>query len=179
MSALSLQQAKTHLNITVSTHDAELQAFIDTAEATLTRLVGPLASTETTVRVAGCVPYLVLPVSPAISLTSVTPYQGAALTLSNLYLDPATAIVTQDSGFGFTARFYTVVYAAGRTTAPADLLLAVKELVRHLWSTQRGPSQRPGSTASDSASNTLPGAAHTLPFRVTELIGPHLQTALV
>jgi hypothetical protein len=55
------------------------------------------------------------------------------------------------------------------------LLMAVKELVRHMWQTQRGPTRRPGSQPSESAANTVPGAAYLLPFRVSELIAPHLQ----
>lgn len=178
MSVLTLQQAKDHLNITAATHDAELQTMIDAAEATLAQLVGPLASTNTTERVAGGVPFLVLGESPAISLTSVTPYLGTALTLTDLYLDTKTAIVTYNSGAFFPARHYTVVYAAGRSACPTDLLMAIKELTRHLWATQRGSGVRPGGPSSEGLSNTIPGAAHTLPFRVTELIAPHLTKAL-
>lgn len=178
MSALSLQAAKDHLNITTNDHNGEVQSMIDSAEATLTELVGPLSPVEVTARVAGGGPQLVLPDSPAIALVSVTPYLGTALTLSDLWLETRTAIVTQNSGAGFPVQHYTVVYSAGRANVPGDLMMAIKELVRHMWSTQRGATRRPGSSPSDSASNTLPGAAHTLPFRVTELIGPHRQAAL-
>lgn len=178
-SVLTLAQAKTHLNLSaaVTTDDAELQTMIDAAEATLTQLVGPLQATATTERIrGGCA--LALRVVPAISLTSVTPVDGSALTLADLYLDTAASVVTYNSGASFSARYYTVVYSAGRTvsaTTNADLLMAIKELVRHLWSTQRGSGTRPGGPPSDSFSNTVPGAAHALPFRVTELIAPHLS----
>jgi len=175
MSAVTLAAAKSHLNIAVSTNDGELQGFIDSAEAAIARRVGPLASTATTARVRGCSDALVLPKSPAVSLTSVTPADGVALTLADLYLDTLAAVVTYDSGAAFTARYYDVVYEAGRAECPDDLVLAVKELVRHLWSTQRGPTRRPGSTDSDSASNTIPGAAYIFPFRVEQLIAPHDQ----
>ncbi len=178
MSALTLAQAKSHLNITGAAHDAKLQGTIDEAESAIAEKCGPLEPTATTERVAGGVPFLVLSEAPAISLTSVTPYQGAALTIGDLYLDPKTAIVTQDSGAYFSARFYTVVYSAGRTTLHPDLVLAVKELVRHLWMPQRGPTQRPGSAPSEGAANTIPGAAYLLPFRVSELISEHLTKAL-
>jgi hypothetical protein len=110
-----------------------------------------------------------------VSLTSVTPYNGTALTLSDLYLDTASAVVTYNSGAGFSANYYDVVYQAGRTTCPDDLLMAVLELVRHLWLTRRGPTRRPGSDPSEGTSNTVPGAAYLLPFRVSELVAPHLQ----
>lgn len=176
-SVLSVSQAKTHLNITGATYDAELQTVIDAAEAVITRHCGPLQSTATTARVPGSGRLaLVLPVTPVLgALTSVTPVGGTALTLSDLYVDANPGLITYVSGNGFASRFYDVVYNAGRNPCPEDLLFAVKELVRHLWQTQRGPTRRPGSPAGDSAANTLVGAAHTLPFRVTELIGPHLR----
>lgn len=176
MSTLPLAVAKTHLNVTGTTHDGEIQDTIDEAEAAIAERVGPLVSTPTTVRVRGVSDALVLPVIPAISLTSVTPVDGAALTLADLYLDTEAGVVTYDSGGSFSARAYDVVYNAGRSSCPDDLLRAIKELVRHLWITQRGPTGRPGSGTSDAAANTIPGAAYIFPFRVEQLLTPHGQT---
>lgn len=176
MSVVKLAEAKSHLNMTGSAHDGELQGFIDVAEAVIANRVGPIGPTTTTVTVRGG-ETLILPVGPAISLTSVTPTDdgATALTVGDLHLDTAAALITYESGATFGARRYTVVYEAGRTTCPADLKLAVKELVRHLWQTQRGPTRRPGGSGSDQASNTLPGAAYLLPFRVEQLLVPHTQ----
>jgi hypothetical protein len=174
MSVLALADARAYLNIAGTDRDGELASTIAAAEAVIGQRCGPLASTATTVRVAANGSWLVLPTTPAVSLTSVTPVGGSALTLSDLYLDTASAVVTYNSGGGFSGS-YDVVYNAGRTTCPDDLLMAVKELVRHLWSTRRGPTRRPGSDPSESTSNTVPGAAYLLPFRVSELIAPHLQ----
>lgn len=174
MSVLTLQQAQTHLNMGAQ-HATELQSFIDAAEAAIAKRCGPLASTATTVRVDGGGFALTLPTTPALSLTSVTPADGTALTLTDLYLNTGAGVVTYNSGITFTARFYDVVYNAGRATVPDDLLMAIKELVRHMWQTQRGPTRRPGSQPSEATANTVPGAAYMLPFRVSELIAPHLQ----
>lgn len=175
MSVLPIATARAHLNITGIAHDTKLESVIDAAEAVIAQRCGPLVSTATTVRIAGGGSALVLPVTPALSLTTVTPVDGTALTLGDLYLDTGAGIVTYNSGSSFSARYYTVVYAAGRTSVPSDLLMAIQELVRHMWETQRGPTRRPGSTASDATSNTVPGAAYLLPFRVSELIAPHVQ----
>lgn len=173
MSVLTLAQAKAHLNITVPTYDTEIQDFIDAGEAALAKRCGPLAATATTVRVrGGC--SLSLPVTPAISLTSVTPVLGSALTLSDLHLEPSGE-VTYNTGAEFPAPWYDVIYSAGRPSLPADLLLADKELLRHLWTTQRGGTARPGSAQSDALANTLPGSAHAFPFRVEQLIAPYVQ----
>jgi hypothetical protein len=178
MSALLLADAKTHLNITVNTYDTELQAIIDSAEATLATRVGPLVTTSVTRRLAGGVYQLALPITPAISLTSVTPRSATALTLTDLYLDTTTGLVTYNNLGPFVAAYYDVVYDAGRATCPTDLLLAVKELVRHLWASQRGSAR--GSAAAEPVGNTratgpVPGVAYLLPNRVNELIAPHVQ----
>lgn len=177
-SVLVLAEAKTYLNISVTTHDAELQAVIDSAEAVLAEHVGPLQPTPVTARVfGGGTAALMLPVAPAISLTTVTPYLSTALTIADLHLDLESAVVTFNNGLSFVAAYYDIEYAAGRATCPDDLLLANKELVRHMWqASKRGGGGKPGTAPSDAASNTLPGAAYLLPFRVAELIAPHLDT---
>lgn len=175
MSVLTLLEAKKHLEISSPTYDDELQEFIDAAEAAIVARCGPLTSTPTTVRVQGGTGTLVLPTLPALDITSVTPVNGTALTVGDLYLDAGAGLVTHVSGTTFTNQSFDVVYNAGRTTCPPDLLMAVKELVRHLWQTQRGPSRRPGSQVSEATANTVPGAAYLLPFRVSELIAPHVQ----
>jgi hypothetical protein len=174
VSVLLLADAKTHLNITGDTHNTELQAMIDAAEAAIETYVGPLTAREVTQRVSGSGTYLVLHTLPVISLTSVTPYGGSALTVGDLYLDAETGLVTYPTGVRFGSGVHTVVYQAGRTSVPKDLELAIKELVRHLWSTQRGSGQRrPGTAPPEQLAATLPGAAYTLPIRVTQLLAPH------
>lgn len=178
MSAVTLAQTKAHLNITVSTHDAELQSMIDGAEAAIAQKCGPLSSTATTERVRGGGNGLVVRVTPIVSLTSVTPVGGTAYTLTDLDVDTTAGVITRASFGPFVTGRYDVVYQAGRATTPDDLLLAVKELVRHLWDTQRGPTRRPGSTASDTTANTIPGAAYLFPHRVEQLMIPHMQVAI-
>lgn len=166
-SVLSLPDAKKYLGIpdNVVTHDEELQAFIDAAEAALERRVGPLQPKSRTDRVRGG-SALSLLAMPAISLTSVTDVNGGSLSVDDLYLNGAAGVVTNVYGSSFPAREYDVTYSAGRASCPPDLMMALKELVRHLWRTQRGP----GGTADQNA----PGAAFMMPNRVLELIGPHL-----
>jgi hypothetical protein len=166
------------LNVTVTTYDVELQSFIDSAEATLGNLVGPLTATSYTDRVRPANGRLRTRVAPVVSLTSVTSAEGMVLTLSDLHLDQRAGVVTTNIvGVGFISPYYDVVYSAGRATCPEDIRLAVKELVRHLWDSQRGPTRRPGSESSQSSTLSLrmPGAGYLLPFRVQELIAPHMQ----
>ena len=108
----------------------------------------------------------------------VTPLGEAALTVDD-YLVTEGGIVEPEAGGWFGSRWYDVVYQAGRATVPDDLRMGVLEMLRHLWDTQRaGGSRRVGSGSSDSTANTIPGAAYLFPFRVEQLIAPHVQVGI-
>lgn len=177
MSVLSVAQAKEHLNITSSDFDAELSGIIDACEDRIAADVGPLSPVATTSRVRGRSWDLTLPVTPVISLTSVTPVGGTAMDVSTLYVEPKSGVLEFDSGFGyFPAYRYTVVYQAGRSSCPDNLLMAVKELVRLTWGgSQRGGSKRPGSAPSDGYSNTIPNVGEELPFMVQRWLTGEIQ----
>lgn len=181
MSAVTLAEAKTHLNITATTNDTELQAFVDRAEAAIVKRCGPLVATSVTSRVRGGSSILALPKTPVLSLTSITPLDGTALTASD-YIVSTGGNVEGKTGVTFRSRWYDVAYSAGHgataADVPADLKLAALELVRHLWDTQRGGTVRPGSRPSDAMSNTIPGAAYLFPFRVEQLMAPYVQVGI-
>lgn len=162
MSVLALDDAKAHLNITGTTSDDEVQAFIDAAEARLSGEVGALDLVPRSERVPGCSDVLVLASLPVAALTSVTPTDGDALDVSDLYLDRDAGVVTYRDGSSFGARLYTVVYTPGLLDPGANIVQAVKELVRHMWKTQRG--QMRVDPEAD------PSATFALPRRVLELI---------
>jgi len=172
VSALSLDEAKAHLNITADVDDSELQAFIDAAERAIAHYTGPLEPTTRTIRVPGG-QALVLPV-PVISLTTVTPIlPGAtALDLSGFDIDPISGVVTNYTALPLSAREYIVTYVAGWSDVPDDLLLAVKVLLRHFWSSQRGGGQRPGRTPEPAA------VPYALPYFVLTLIEPYQRPGI-
>lgn len=175
MTVLSLTDAKTHLNITANTYDDELSDFIEACESLIAHKCGPLESTSVTERVRGCGLELIVSATPVISLTSVTPVGGGSA-LTGLHVSPKSGVVTLNSGLGFIARNYDVVYLSGRAEVPADLLMGIKELVRIAWSgSQRGSTKRPGSSPSDGYSNTLPGVGDELPFDVQKWISDYVQ----
>lgn len=175
MTVLSLPDALAHLSMAGvdAPRDAKVTAMIAAAEAAIAERVGPLEPEARTVRVTPSYKALAIP-SPAVELTSVTDSNGVALTIADLFLDKRPGLITFNNGQAFTASWYDIIYDYGRETCPSDLVLAVKEMVRHLWnSSQRNPTRRPGSTDSEATANTIPGAAYLLPFRVAELIAPH------
>lgn len=173
MSVLTLAEAKAALNIDAPTYDTELQDVIDAAEAAIAKKVGPLSSVAKTERVNGGGCGLTLLNTPVVSLTSVTPVGGSAYTLTDLQVDSSSGVVEWVSGSAFYPGRYTVVYQAGRTTVPEDLITAIKKLVVHLWDDQRGGSAMPGSRPADIASSTLVNAGYAFPFSVQQLLTPH------
>ena len=172
MSVVTLAQVKTHLNITVTTYDTELQTFIDSAEAAIAEKTGPLTSVATTERVrGGGSPGLVVRETPIVSLTSVTPVGGAALTVADLTVTKSAGVIEWTSGATFRSEWYDVVYQAGRSTVPEDLKTGVKELVRHTWAA----SQRGAPRGAAAAAQAGPQSAHLFVYMVQEHIQPHVQ----
>lgn len=173
MAVVSLPEVKSYLNIASNVHDDELPGMIEAAQAAIAQRVGPLEPVEVTANLSGG-SALALPVYPILSLTSVTS-AGNTIAHAGFTIDSGAGLVSNAAGGFLLSTPYTVTYMAGRNPCPPDLVLAVKELVRHLWMTQRGPTGRPGSAQSDAASNTVPGAAYIFPFRVEQLLAPHEQ----
>jgi hypothetical protein len=164
---LTLQDAKTALNVTETDSDAEIRSYIDSAEGIIAARCGPLAPTTLTKRVYGG-KVLLLPTTPVVELVSVTPVLGTELTVTDLWLTDAGTVERID-GYPFTNRLYDVEYVAGRAVVPVDLYDAVRELLIHLWGPQRGRMPGPRPTAPE------PSAAYLLPYRVQTLIEPHRQ----
>lgn len=169
MSALSLSQAKAHLNITQAADDAEIQRVIDAAEAAIANRVGPLEPVRIVRRVRPTNGVLVLPVMPVVDVTSLSDYSGSALTVGDLYLDAEAGVLGLSTGGLLSSAHYTVTYRAGRATVPADLMQAVKELVAHLWD---GSQRAVGRTRSTDDSDRVAGA-YLLSYRVQSMLQPH------
>jgi hypothetical protein len=170
VSVLTLTAAKEHLNITVATYDAELQATIDAAEGIIGQEVGPLTPTAVTDRVWSNGYQIMLRTTPVISLTSVTSvYATQTADVASLFVSPAGVVTWGTGRYYFFGGYYDVTYQAGRSTVPDALLFAVKELVRHLWTTQQGGGVRPGSAPQ----STTPG--FLIPNMVREAMEPYVQ----
>jgi hypothetical protein len=188
MGVLTLPEIKEHLNITVSTFDAELTSFGTRAEAAVASRCGPLASTPVTTKLRGFSPVLRPQVTPILSLTSITPTGGSALTLS-LFVTPEVGLRGPQvvewlaPGGIFNAAWYDVVYNAGRSTLPEDLRLAALEGVRYFWQTQLGeaPASLPvvGDPHERAAvlGEVIEGSVFPWP-RVQHLIEPYEQVWL-
>lgn len=186
MPVVDVAQVREHLSIEGTNLDTKLQPYIDGAIAAIGNLCGPLEPTTITRRVrGGGQDDLSLPVTPAISITSLTPIGGTALDTNLMYLDGEAGVVSYLSGqpfrhhyAGFRTYGFDVVYVAGYDPCPADLVMAVLELVRDLWTpAKRGPG-RPGTRGTNRTANTVPKTADEMPFEVQKLIAPYIQIAI-
>jgi hypothetical protein len=174
MAAVTPDEAREHLGSpsTAAVSDGRLTLFISRAESAIARRTGPLIVEDQTARVTGSVGGLALPVyTPGVTLTSVTPVGGSPMTLADLFVSDA-GVVQWTLGGPFMAGRYDVAWSAGwgadAASVPADLKLAVLELVAHFWDTQRGES-RTRSQAEER------GPGFTFPNRVEELLEPFLM----
>lgn len=179
MSVLTLAEVKDHLNISSVSFDAELQVFINRAEAAVASKCGPLASTAVTQKVRGYASSLSPRVTPILSLTSVTPTGGgtpiglALLVTPEMGLrGPQTIEYLSPGGF-FSSFWYDLVYNAGRAVVPDDLKLAALEGVRYYWQTQLGETALPAIGNVDAVPAMLGDAFPWL--RVQHLVEPYLQ----
>jgi len=132
----------------------QVQRMIEAAEQQVAEVVGPLAPTPVTVSAVNGGLGLALPVGPYIGPTTAISRSGVALTSwASTYVDGAGIM------HGLPPGAYQLTYMAGWAALPPKVYTAIEEQFLHLWSFRRG------STRADT-----PGAAHAMPWRVSELI---------
>ena len=178
---LSLQDAKEHLNILTTTYDAELQGFIDAVVPSIERhLGGPavIRSIVETVEPVDCYRALPLTKRPFVSLTGITA-NGVTVSTSDVYATPGR-VLRRRYGLPFVPYWqppYVVTYKAGLdVAAPADVVLAGKIILGHLWETQRGRSGGRGPSANSemgSPNSIVPGFSFAIPNRAVQLLNAY------
>jgi hypothetical protein len=156
---VTLPQVKAHLGMPAgdTTHDTELQAFIDAATPIVEYITGPVnpVTTTETLDVAGC-SFVVLSKVPVISVTSAIEYlvtqpftltaQPPGSTTSNYGYSidrPESGLITRRGITGMPMNFLgstlVITYTSGLASVPADIKLAALEDIRGLWQqTQQG-----------------------------------------
>lgn len=177
-SILSLAEAKAHLGETSSTIDEELRDFMEAATAAIEAKIGPCVPKTVTKRVRDhACNVLLLPLYPAVSITSVTSvlYPTTTWTASQLDLDGEAGIVRLLSNTPFYNGPWNVTYTVGRpTTLSPKVRHAAKEMLRHLWITQRGQnvdSPLPDFVGDEQFGAATPfGTQFSVPNRVLELL---------
>ncbi|MFH8627756.1 head-tail connector protein [Streptomyces vietnamensis] len=174
MALLTLAEAKAQLDITTSTSDTELQAYIDALTPIIERYVGPVENRTVTETVDSKGLALAVTQVPAVSLTSITPVLagGLALGVDDVALDGAAGIIRRIDGSFFGGGPWEVVYIAGRGEIHPTINVAARILLQHLWRTQYGAAR--GNSGSDDFDVNEPvvGWGYAIPNRVLQMLEP-------
>ena len=182
---LSLSEAKTHLGggppATWTGDDDELRNFLQAVTEVVEDKVGPCVRRTVTQRVSAQCRTIVLTQAPVISVTSVTSVWtgGPSWTTAQLVTDTdAGTVDTQYGAMPFYWGPWDVVYVAGRVIVAERYIHAAKELLRHLWDTQRGQLQAGALAGGGETFTTSAGWAFSIPNRVLELLADDMTPAI-
>lgn len=168
---LSLDDARAVCNLIDDSQDAELEVYIAAVTEAIEDDIGPVGRRTVTETVYPARGVLELRIKPVLSVTSITPYAGVALSSTVYTLRPGGFVYPATYAAGFYAPEYAVVYVAGRTTVQAKVNLAGREVLRHLWSFQQGPgaAQRAGFGV-DNLALTSEAFSYVKSFGVQDLL---------
>lgn len=141
---LTLPEVKPYLGIKSQISDSDIEGFLDAAEAATERRIGPLVARAQTSTVRGsgsC--SLALPVTPLISVTSITGQSGTTVTPDRVSAGRAAVVYALTS---FSESYYTVVYQVGHAASAPALAANIRQLValelKYQWEVMRGQVQR-------------------------------------
>lgn len=196
MGIASLAEAKDALNIDQAdtSHDTEIQRYVDGADAVVEDIVGPVNVAAFDEWYDGGYGDIVLRHWPVTEITAVTEYSGASptdltvaaspdlLVDTSYVFDQPTGILYRRTASG-TRNFadgssnIRVQYTAGRSPVPANIKLAALEFIRHNYQL----SQQGGSPTYGGAGEEGPWvpSGFAIPTRVYELLAPNTRDRLI
>ena len=179
---LSLAEGKNHIGEDTWTgDDDELRNFLMAVTEVVESKVGPCVRRTVTQRVSSTqARTIVLNQPPVISVTSVTSVWtgGPSWTTAQLVVDGDAGTVTPQLGASpFWYGPWDVVHVVGRTIVAERHIHGAKELLRHLWETQRGQLQAPALGGGETFT-TSAGWAFSIPNKVLELLSDDMTPAI-
>jgi len=181
---VSYDSVLAHLNIpAASANEEEIRRFIDAAQDLAENYVGAVLGRRTfTEYYDGQTDIIRLRNPRAISITEVIEV-GTTLDSSQYQLDPtgqrlmrltaASLTASTSVAYGYWAsgvNAVKVTYVAGYAITPPAVQQGVLEIIRHLWSTQRGAVNV--MTRTGSGDDFYPASTYSLPRRAMELLDP-------
>lgn len=166
----TLDDFKTHLNMTGTGDDAELYDVLYAAVDVVEGIVGPLRGREITETHYGTsADVLVLRHAPATSLSMVT-FQGQSPSaIGDFLLDSESGILRFVGGYRFYGNV-TVTYTPGYVTVPAAVRLATLMIGKQMWDTQRGSQPLPLQGAAEETPADFGGYDPGIPARARILL---------
>lgn len=177
---ISLAEAKAHLNkdATITTDDDELRAFIDATQVVIEGEVGPVVPVSKLEYYSGRGRWVVLRRRPVVAVTlvreqvgsdyfTIIPEVGVGTDL-DYRLDRGMLLRRINQYPALWRGDVEVTYSAGRNPVPANIALAAKEELAHLW--RNSQLARGSARASAGAEDVLSSLAFSLPHRVADLL---------
>lgn len=170
---ISLEAGRQHLNMISSDHDEEVREFIIVATQLIEDLIGPVLPTTVTEHHEGGRHVVPLNVR-AHQVTGVTMHPGGPVPAADgenrgWRLEEgnrAIALYTGEYPSRWASRVVVTFQAGWGPSVPPKIRQATRELLRHLWDTQRGTLVSRGRDPEQ----YIPGQGFTLPRRVVELL---------
>ena len=175
---ISLDDARGQLNMAASSrsNDDELRGVLAACTAIVEHLVGAvLPATVVESRDGSGRSSIALHEYPAAITTVVE--NGTTLAATDYYLDSAGILWrgSQPGAGAWSASGRTVVtYTAGASTIPPNVLLAARELVRHLYQQGQQSYRPPAYSAWFDDAGTTMALGYAVPNRVVELLRPSM-----
>lgn len=184
---VSLQDVKSHLNMSGSENDDELYVYLDAATNIIEGLIGAVVPTQYTEVHDGGRTSIITYHQPVQSVDSITEYIGnTTWTLTEQPVgqsinafgytldDPMSGRITRRGAGSYPQPFVggagtvSITYTAGRETVPPAISLAALVIIGNLWQTQRGAAALPSPGSSGDVA--VSGMAGALPSLAMDLI---------
>jgi len=171
----SLASAKAQLEITTTTDDDEIREYIEATTTAVEYFVGAVARRTVTQVIKGGSDRVLLHTTPVLAVTSVTALQPwqEAVTTSMLDADAETGVLRRIDGLLLAGGEYRIAYTVGRTAVPANVSLAAKLILQHLWRTKYGASRGLsgiGGAEDFAVTEAVPGFGYAIPNRALQLL---------
>jgi hypothetical protein len=173
--SLADAKAKLRIGAAVIVDDDDLRAAAEATTRAVEYFTGPIVRTSYTDVVSGGHESVLLTRAPVLSLTSitaVTSYQ-VAVPFAVLDVDGTSGVVRRTDGLTFPSGSYRLAYIAGRTILSANISLAARIILQHLWRTMYGGSRARSSLGGGddySVSEPIPGLGFAVPNRALQLL---------
>lgn len=174
MAILTLDEAKTALEITTTKYDVELPEYIAAAEECVNFLCGPSEPVTITETRYGS-GEIALSTCPIISVESISGQAWGPSNMSQLWINNTAGTVrARTLSYPIRDDYYEVTYTAGRESVPLSIKQGVRIILKHQWETRRGINTRnPGMGGSDDTA-MLPGLGYAIPNRALQILSPYM-----
>lgn len=181
---ISLADARAALNLASSatTSDDEILLYIAAATEVVESIAGPqLAASHTETHTGGG--YALGLFHKAAAITAVTE-DGTALTSGDYSLDANSGLLWRGTypGAGTwsadTTAGISVTYTVGSSAVAPNVILAARELVRHLYAIGQQPWRQPYGGGIEDAMMTTTPSGYAVPNRVLDLLKPSMAGRL-